>query len=320
MRVRHRTVDIRLVLVVASAVAATLVLVVLALRPASPPQAADRAAAPEERVGPEREDGSDRYVALGDWWAAGPGAAGAQAGAEDRACRRSTVSYPALVAARLGVDLVHRACAGASPEVVGLGGRAGDGREVLPQVLSLSEGTDLVTLSVGAESADLLADTVSACLRVATRAPSGSPCEDEFGSAGLDAVTSASLTLEQRIERLLGEVARRAPRARVLVVGYADFFATDTGCFDRAGVAEGDLAYLSTALGLIVDAVRGAASRSGATYVDPTGVFAGHLVCSREPYVVRDPTRGGPGFSLTRSGHEALASAVVRVLAEQQRQ
>ncbi len=315
MRFRHRTLDIRLVIVVASAVVATLVLVALALRPASPPQVADRGAAPQEQVGPERDSGGQsRYVALGDWWAAGPGPAAPDAGEEDRSCQRAETSYPAVVAARLGLELVHRACAGASPEGVGLGGRAPNGREVLPQIQALSDRTDLVTLSVGAESAGLVARTVSACLRVADRAPAGSPCRDSFGEAGLAAIATGARAMGQRTERLLREVAGRAPRAQVVVVGYADFFATDTGCFDRTGVADGDLAYLSQALQEVVEAVRGAAERSGATYVDPAPAFAGHLVCARDPYVSRDPRPGGPGFSLTPAGHRALAGAVERVV------
>lgn len=315
MRFRHRTVDTRLVIVVASAVVATLVLVTFALRPASPPQVSDRGATPGEQVGPERDgDGGTRYVALGDWWAAGPGSAAPDAGEEDRSCLRSETSYPSVVAARLELELVHRACAGASPEVVGLGGVAPDGREVPPQIQALSERTDLVTVSVGAESAGLVARTVSACRRVASRAPSGSPCRDSFGEGGLATIASGALAMGQRTERLLTEVAGRAPRAQVVVVGYADFFATDTGCFDRTGVADGDLVYLSQALQEVAEAVRGAALRSGATYVDPTPLFAGHLVCARDPYVAPDPRLDGPGFSLTPAGHRALAGAVARVV------
>lgn len=315
MRIRHRSIDLRLVVVVTLAAATALVLATLALRPASPPSVSDRADAPQEQVGPERDgDGRDRYVALGDWWAAGPGAAAPGADGEDRACGRAATSYPVLVAARLGLELVHRACAGASPEVVGLGGRAPDGRELPPQIQSLSDRTDLVTVSVGAESGDLLARTVSACLRVASRAPDGSPCADGFGEPGLAGIASASRVMGQRTESLLREVASRAPRAAVVVVGYADFFATDTGCFDRTGVADGDLAYLSRAVQEVVEAVRAAAERSGATYVDPSLLFAGHLVCSRDPYVSRGPEPGGPGFSLTEAGHRALAGAVVRAL------
>lgn len=317
MRVRHRTVDLRVVGVLAVAVGVALVLVVLALRPTSPPPDDGRGAAPQERVGPERRDAAvGGYVALGDWWAAGPGPDGATA--EDRSCRRAPWSYPEVVAAELDLDLLHRACAGASPEAAGLGGRAADGRQVLPQVASLSDRTDLVTLSIGAEATGLLARTTSVCLRLAARAPTGSPCRDAFGTSGLETVSAAADAMAQQVEALLAEIVRRAPRADVLVVGYVNFFATDSGCFARSDVAEGDLTYLREATGLVVEAVRTAAAAGGATYVDPTGLFAGHLVCSREPYVVRDPQPGGPGFALTRAGHEALASAVVRAAAARQ--
>lgn len=317
MRVRHRTVDLRVAGVLAAAVSVAVVLTVLALRPASPPSVDSSATAPREQVGPEREAAVGRYVALGDWWAAGPGPARDTSSAEDRSCRRSRWSYPELVAGRLGLQLSQRACAGAAPDTVGLGGRAPDGREVPAQIQGLSDLTDLVTLSVGAEGTGMLARTTSACLRLAARSPSGSPCRDAFGAAGLGTVRAGAGAVAEEIGTLLQEIVRRAPRARVVVVGYVDFFDTRSGCFARSGVADGDLAYLSEAMDVLLEAVRGTAVASGVEYVDPGGLFAGHLVCSREPYVVRDRSVGGPGFALTRAGHQAIASALVRTAAGQ---
>lgn len=314
MRVRHRHVDVRLVAVVTVAVVAALVVAALALRSPEAPVVADRPP-PTEQVGPEREPSRElsRYVAMGDSWASGAGLELLRGSTADAACRRSASTYAQLVARDLDLSLEDRTCVGAAPEAVALG-QSRSGIQVPSQLEPLSRRVDLVTISVGADEADLVDRTVSACQELAPRDPSGSPCRDVFGEDGLSEVAVTAAQAAAKTERLLREVATRAPGARLLVVGYANVFPDGASCFERTGIADGDLAYLRTALESIVGATRSAADAVGAEYVDPEPAFRGHLVCSRSAYVVPGD-EGGPAFRLTPDGHRALADSVVRVLA-----
>lgn len=292
------------------------VVAVLALQVPEPPPVAERTP-PAEQVGPEQGAAAQprRLVALGDFWAAGPGLpAGARPSAEEEQCGRSPAAYPRLVAAELGLALVDRTCVGAGPEEVGRGGRTDAGLTVPPQIDALSPRTDVVTVSVGAQDDDLLDRTVTACQQLAPTAPQGDPCRRAFGDAGLAEVRRDATAAGQRVGMLLREVARRAPDARVLVVGYANPFPAGSSCPDRSGVADGDLAYLRQAAASIIDATRSAARAAGVEYVDTQPSFAGHQLCSRAAYVARGPA-GGPVLRLTARGHRAVAESVLDALA-----
>lgn len=302
---------------VSAAVVLAVVVAVLALRVPDPPPVSERMP-PAEQVGPDEGQAAParRMVALGDFWAAGPGlSAVSQPSAEDEQCGRSAAAHPQLVAAELDLQLIDRTCVGAGPEDVGRGGRTDAGLIVAPQVDALSRRTDIVTVSVGAEHDDLLDGTVTACQELASSAPQGAPCRRVFGEDGLDEVRRDAATAGRLVEMLLREIARRAPGARLLVVGYANPFPAGASCFDRSGVADGDIAYLREAVALVVDATRAAAREAGAAYVDPEPAFAGHQLCSRSPYVARGLV-GGPVLRLTARGHRAVAEVVADSLAE----
>lgn len=316
MRRPWRHVDLRVAVVVAASVLVAAVLAGWSLRVPDPPATAERTP-PVEGVGPGGDAAKQprRLVALGDFWAAGPGLPGGQQpSAEEEQCGRSPASYSHLAAAELGLALIDRACAGAGPEEVARGGRTDAGLTVPPQIDALSRRTDVVTISVGAEDDDLFDRTVAACQELADLDPQSDPCRRAFGDVGLAEVRSDATAAGQRVGLLLREVARRAPDARVLLVGYANPFPGGASCFARSGVSDGDIDYLRQAAEIILTAVRLAARSAGVEYVDPQQVFAGHQLCSRAAYVTRGTSVGGPALRLTAAGHRALASLVVETL------
>ena len=277
MRRRWRRVDLRLVVLVAVAAAVALVLAVMSLRTPEPP-VVDERSRPAEKVGPDRETprATDRLAVIGDFWAAGPGLApAAGASSVDRACGRSPRAFAHLVADDLGASLLDVSCAGAGPDEVGRGGSTDAGLVVPPQIEVLSDRLDVVLVSVGAEGDDLLDRTVETCQQVATADPGGAPCRRAFGDAGLEDVERDASATAQKIGVLLREITRRAPDARVLVVGYANAFPAGSACFDRSGVADGDVAYLREAMDLIVGATRSAAAAAGVEYLDPQRALTG---------------------------------------------
>ncbi|WP_370038744.1 GDSL-type esterase/lipase family protein [Nocardioides sp.] len=303
-------------MLVAVAAAVALVLAVMSLRTPEPP-VVDERSRPAEKVGPDRETprATDRLAVIGDFWAAGPGLApAAGASSVDRACGRSPRAFAHLVADDLGASLLDVSCAGAGPDEVGRGGSTDAGLVVPPQIEVLSDRLDVVLVSVGAEGDDLLDRTVETCQQVATADPGGAPCRRAFGDAGLEDVERDASATAQKIGVLLREITRRAPDARVLVVGYANAFPAGSACFDRSGVADGDVAYLREAMDLIVGATRSAAAAAGVEYLDPQRAFDGHLICSRAAYVRRGAPVAGPALQLTEAGHRAVADLVLESL------
>lgn len=314
MRRRWRHVDLRVLAVVAVAVLAAATLVVLSLRTPEPPPVAERDRT-QERVGPDREGARspERLALLGDFWAAGPGLrAPRQSSAAELACARSPQSYAHLVARRLGLELLDASCVGAGPEEVGRGGSTAAGLRLPSQLEVLSTEVDVVLVAVGAEAGDLLDRTVTACLQVALSAPRAAPCRQAFGEPGLRQVEQDAAASAQQVGVLLREIGKRAPQARVLVVGYANPFPTGSACFGRSGIADGDIDYLRQAMATIVGATRSATAAVDAEYVDPQPAFAGHLLCARSAYVATGSEVAGATVRLTRRGHRALADLLVR--------
>ena len=72
---------------------------------------------------------------------------------------------------------------------------------------------------------------------------------------------------------------KRAPHARVAILGYPWILPPDRGCFDKMPVAKGDVPYLRGVQATLNDAVRRAAAATGATYVGFAQVSEGHDAC-----------------------------------------
>jgi lysophospholipase L1-like esterase len=200
------------------------------------------------------------YVALGDSYASGDGAGNYAGGS----CLQSANAYPVLWHKAHGGSFVNDTCAGATTADV-----------IRSQLASLSPSTTLVTITIGGNDVGF-ADVMLICVLGTDGA-----CKDAIKHAE----TQAQTTLSRDLGTVLADIANRAPRARVVVVGYPQFY---------------DLAKSSTCLGLstakrtaldqgarLLDAViAAAASRHGATFADVTPEFAGHQICDPSSYMI----------------------------------
>ena len=115
----------------------------------------------------------------------------------------------------------------------------------------------------------------------------------------------------------LQAVRRRAPRARVAILGYPWILPETVGCFDRLPVAEGDVPYLRTLQRVLNNAVRRAARETGAVHVDLARVSEGHDAC--QPVGVRwvEPVVQGTNPVVVHPnalGEARMAARVVRRL------
>jgi lysophospholipase L1-like esterase len=243
------------------------------------------------------------YAALGDSYAAGEGLPPFEPGSGD--CDRSPSAYPRLVAAQEGSALNFAPCAGAMvADVVGAG-----------QLATVDPNADLVTVTMGGNDLEF-ARVVADCLVGAQ------PCSTD------DADVEAALQrLGPALEDGYRQIKARAPRARIVVVGYPQLVADparadlDT-CPSLASPLPGrridaaDGRWLREKGARLSAVVAGAARAVGVSYVDVAADFAGHEACSADPWltgVILTNLRAS--FHPTPAGQAELARLVIAALA-----
>jgi GDSL-like lipase/acylhydrolase family protein len=198
-----------------------------------------------------------------------------------------------VLAAQLHVGrLVDVTCSGAATRDLSRPQHPFQGARVPPQLDSVTRGTDLVTLGIGGNDLDLFGTLVATCTRLRDGDPTGSPCGRELARNGPDLEAQAG-TISGRVAGALRAVQRRAPHARVVLVGYLRLV-PDRGTCTGLPLAAGDYAVGRRISRLLNGALSRAASRTGATFVDMYAASRGHDICSADPWVngsVTDRTR-----------------------------
>ncbi len=208
--------------------------------------------------------GAVDYVALGDSYSSGVGT-----GVYDSAsgaCSRSPLSYPPLWAAE------HRpasfgfvACSGA---------RTADVRA--NQISALQQGTDLVTITIGGNDAGF-----GAVVQTCTVAESDRTC-----FAAVDAAEAFSRSvLPDRLTRTYAEIRRAAPRAQVIVLAYPRLFDLTPDCAEPRVPNLARREKLNEGADVLNDVIQFASQQSGFSFTDVRGRFAGHGVCSADPWI-----------------------------------
>ena len=225
--------------------------------------------------------GADRYVALGDSFSSGSGTGDAGI---DRPCGRSRYAYPSLVARRRDLRLAFEACAGATTADV-----------LATQTARLDRATRWVTITIGAN--DIRAyDVIATCV---LGAPAGQ-CERKVRRARAD----IRARLPRSLDAVLRAITTRAPNATVIVLGYPRLFAA-RDCAARAPLSRATAASLNDAAGLLRDTLRSRARAAGPAvrFRDAIRAFAGHELCSRDPWLSGPDDPSGGSFHPNRAGH-----------------
>ncbi len=245
--------------------------------------------------------GSLAYVALGDSYTAGPSINPVDG--DSAQCARSSRNYPSLVAEALGASsFTDVSCSGATTdnilEAVPIPGTT----EPLPaQVDAVDEDTDLVTVGIGGNDAELFATLARTCV-------TGDAACGTYLSKELPSVLSST---SERVATVLETVQEKAPDAQVLLVGYLRVTNDGPSCevlggsgVDTSGVARGEEQ--------IDQALSQAAETAGVTYVSLRGASAGHEACADEPWTNGLSAPLGDGITLhpNAAGMTAVAQAV----------
>jgi lysophospholipase L1-like esterase len=195
------------------------------------------------------------YVALGDSYSSGVGAGSYYS--SSGSCDRSPNAYPALWAARNSPSsFMFAACSGATvPSVIS------------GQLSALSSSTTLVSFTIGGNDAGF-ASIMETCVLSST-----STCESDIAKAE----ANVNATLPAKLATLLSDIHADAPSARVVVVGYPDFY--DLSAWFCIGLSSGDHQAINAGINDLDGLLSTAAAKAGATFADPRPKFSGHELC-----------------------------------------
>jgi len=192
------------------------------------------------------------YVALGDSYSSGLGS-----GDTSGSCDQSPNAYPALWAkANAPASFTFAACSGATTSDV-----------ISGQLSSLSAATTLVSITIGGNDAGF-ASIMETCVLKST-----SSCESVVSSAD----KFVADTLPARLNATLADIRAAAPNAKIVVLGYPDFY--DLSAWLCLGLSSADHQALDTGINDLDNALQAAAAKNGDTFADVRSDFAAHEIC-----------------------------------------
>lgn len=269
-------------------------------------------AANQTQPQPQPLERVQRYVALGDSYASGP----AIPRQTDPTCLRSDANYPSLIRRQLGItDFQDVSCGGAKTDDMRRQQR--DTRKP-PQLDAVRGDTRLVTISVGANDIDLTG-VLGRCTHPSGPIPDGNPCQRHFSQRGTDELDKRIDDTAPKVAALLKAVHKKAPHARVAVVGYPALIGDDArGCRESLRIADGDVPYLRGTLRRLNAMLRREASAQGDLYVNTNATTAAHSAC--RPFAdrwiegIRSFPRASAAFHPNAKGEKAMSGAVVDAL------
>jgi len=200
------------------------------------------------------------YVALGDSYASGLGAGNYSGGS----CDRSSGAYPQLWAnANHPSSFAFVACSGATTTDV-----------INNQISALSSATTLVSVTIGGNDVGF-SNVMITCVLGST-----SDCVNAVNQAESEARSQ----LPGALSTLFGDIKARAPGARVVVIGYPEFYdlSRSSGCI---GLSTTDRTALDGGADLLDSVIQAAAGQAGFAYAEVRSAFTGHEICDSSSWL-----------------------------------
>ena len=241
------------------------------------------------------------YVALGDSYTAG----GPIGVLQERGffCQRSTRNYPSLVASTLDLPLTDVSCGGATSD-----GLQESVRGAPAQIDAIKPKTRVVTVGIGGNDFGLYSSLLLTCPDLSKPGLSGAPCRDRLGAA----IAPRIPAIGAKVRATLAAVARKAPEAEVLLVGYPRLMPPSGTC-EEAPYTAGDVAWMASLESDLAASLAAAARSNGVTYVPMYARSKGHDVCSGGAAWVNGlnpPDGDGLTLHPNAAGERAMAEAV----------
>jgi len=271
----------------------------------------------------EKEALKGPYVALGDSYTSGPKISPLTS--TPIGCDRSSRNYPSVVAKELGLkaaDFRDVSCSGATTSDLTAPQSTGNGTNPA-QLSALTTGTRLVTLGIGGNDIGF-SSLITKCVgtgtlfKLADRVTDitgKAPCKEKYTSGDTDEVTQKIRATGGRLTRVLNEIERRAPNARIYVVGYPSILPVKgTACGRGLPIAPGDVTFLRQKQQELNTMLGQRAQAAGATYVDTFTPSAGHDACSPAATRWIEPLRPSSPAAVVHPnarGERGMATAVL---------
>jgi len=264
-------------------------------------------------VGAAGAQAAERYVALGDSYAAGPLI---PLPLPPLGCLKSSNSYGQLVQRQLQYpEFRDASCSGATTEDMTAPQDVSPGPNP-PQFDRLTADTALVTVTIGGNDIGF-SGIAEDC--VTLYPTGGSPCKNRYTAGGSDQISQRIAATAPKVAAVLTGIRARSPQARVIVVNYSAIFPhSGTGCYPRMPVARGDVPYLRAKQQELNGMLAQQAGAAGATVVDVYAASPGRDACASssvrwiEPYV---PTTAAAPLHPNLRGMRATAELVVAAAA-----
>lgn len=253
----------------------------------------------------------DQYVAVGDTYTAAPAVGTVSI---DDVCVRSGINYPHLIARSLGSSLDDVSCTNAEvaslqdPQVV-------DQTTFPAQLDAVGPRTDLVTVGMGAAPAAIGA-WFQTCPSLHDQDPTGSPCRDHFRHDDGDEVVTILRNGRKQLTASLKAIHKKAPEARVIVIGYPAIFPAKGDCPDAINLTPDDMRYAHSGLLYLNKTLKQAAAKGGAEFIDTYAATKGHDICAADPWIQGKKEELGVALSYSPHAEEqrAVADLVIRLL------
>ncbi|ASR34054.1 GDSL family lipase [Prauserella marina] len=255
-----------------------------------------------------------RYVALGDSYTSAPGAG--KAVGSPAGCGRTEVNYPRLVAESLrATEFTDASCGGATTADLTRPQRTPEGTNPA-QIDAVTPETTLVTIGIAGNDVGL----VAAAATCTTTDPNATPCRDQLGDRGTTRFDAAIADAADRVGSVLGKVAEKAPKARVVLVGYPAVVPDDgNACWPELPYSPSDVEFLRQGLDQLNGQLSDKAREHGAEFAETTSFTEGHGMCApAEQRWIEGPrssTETAPLHPNAR-GEKAMAEAVLHVIGQ----
>jgi hypothetical protein len=230
------------------------------------------------------------YVALGDSYSSGPGLDPVA----DAGCSRSGANYPSLVARAEGItDFTDVTCSGATTANLTSAQKRSGAAVNDPQFDALNAQTDLVTIGMGLNNADISIQVMYLCLPQLNQAKA---CASYLALPDTSIVKELD-ALGVVVQAELAAIRSHAPHARIVLVGYPRILPDQGDCPTVMPLTGAAADRMRLVFRTTDEVYRRIAAQAKVDYISTWQASQGHDLCSSSPWTngITDRSASGQG-------------------------